>query len=73
MENFDVVLREVKAELAKRGMQNSSLVFNKLAERYKPSFKVASKTEQDEILRVLKDYQSRSGFSISFDWESSLS
>ncbi|HFQ8925008.1 TPA: hypothetical protein ACHTJK_000746 [Citrobacter freundii] len=73
MENFDVVLREVKAELAKRGMHNSSLVFNKLAERYKPSFKVASKNEQDEILRVLKDYQSRSGFSISFDWESSLS
>ncbi|HBT9662053.1 TPA: hypothetical protein MCN56_004032 [Klebsiella pneumoniae] len=73
MEDFDAVLKEVKAELTKRGMQNSSLVFNKLAERYKPSFKVASKTEQAEILRVLRDYQSRSGFKISFDWESLLS
>ena len=73
MENFDVVLREVKAELTKRGMQHSSLVFNKLAERYKPSFKVASKAEQEEILQKLKGYQATSGLNISFDWESSLS
>ncbi|HID0997807.1 TPA: hypothetical protein ACXDE7_000484 [Enterobacter roggenkampii] len=73
MENFDAVLREVKAELTKRGMQHSSLVFNKLAERYKPSFKAASKAEQEEILQRLKDYQKTSGLNIRFDWEASLS
>lgn len=73
MEDFDAVLKEVKAELSKRGMQHSSLVFNKLAERYKPSFKVASEDEREEILQKLKAYQTRSGFNISFDWELSLS
>ena len=73
MEDFDTVLKEVKAELSKRGMQHSSLVLNKLAERYKPSFKVASEDEQEEILQKLKAYQTRSSFNISFDWELSLS
>lgn len=73
MEDFDSVLRDVKAELTKRGMQHSSLVFNKLAERYKPSFQAASEAEKEKIIHELKDYQSRSGLNIGFDWYAALS
>lgn len=73
MEDFNFVLMEVKAELTKRGMQHSSLVFNMLADRYRPSFKLASKDEQEQLLQKLNDYQSKSGLNMGFDWKASLS
>lgn len=72
MSDFDAVSKRIEDELRGRGMENSSLICNKLAEYYALQYQSSSQKEREQLIEQLKLYESRRGLSKPFDWVFSL-
>ncbi|WP_313382818.1 hypothetical protein [Pantoea sp.] len=72
MHGFEHVVAEVKAELALRGLENSSLIFNKLAAQYAPYYPLFEPDGKEALLMRLKKLERSIGLQNKFDWECAL-
>lgn len=73
MHSFDHLVAEIKSELALRGLDHSSLIFNKLASQYAPYYHTFDPDRKQAILVKLKALERSLGLQKEFDWESALS
>lgn len=73
MRSFHHLVAEIKAELTLRGMQHSSLVFNRLAEEYSSYYQTLDSEKKEELLIMLRAFEKNEGLQIKFDWEYALS
>jgi len=73
MHSFDHLVTEIKEELRMRGLEHSSLIFNKLAEQYAPYYQSFEPEKKEALLIKLRALEKRLGLSNPFDWESALS
>lgn len=73
MHSFDHLVAEIKAELHLRGLEHSSLIFNKIAEQYAPYYQSFEPEKKKALLIRLRALEKEVGLHKKFDWESSLS
>ncbi|MBU9837374.1 hypothetical protein J1786_21495 [Rahnella sp. L72c] len=72
MDNFEETVRKIKAEVAERGIMHSSLIYNKLADHYRPYYKEFSQSEKERLLLMLRRTEKEVGLTKPFDWEDAL-
>lgn len=73
MHGFEHVVAEVKAELALRGLDHSSLIFNKVAAQYAPYYSLFEPDGKEALLMKLRELERSVGLQNKFDWEAALS
>lgn len=73
MKSFEHLVEEIKAELALRGLEHSSLIFNRLAEEYAPYYQTFESDKKENLLMRLRGLERSLGLQNKFDWEHALS